>query len=336
MEETLLRKIFPLLYSKTLETFLIVCQQRSFTKAARVIGLSQSAVSQNILRLEEALGVTLFVRGVRPIALTPEAIVLREQLESQFSAMATTVAKIRDQNSLKPIVRVGVVESLSPNLAPSLVRELSPRANRISVLTGTTGAIADDLLRREVDIIVSSDPLNEVESITRYFVFEEPHVLIVSRELNPSKTGWSWEDLQYCGVPFIRYASRSSSGKTIEAHLGRLRLNFPHRFEADTSRVLFSLVADGIGWALTTPLCLLQCQDMVGRMRVLRAPQPVFTREIYVVTRAGEDVALAQAVTDICVTQLRQSILRQLTGIAPWTESLYVIVGDDRVSRVRM
>jgi DNA-binding transcriptional LysR family regulator len=334
MEESLFHEVFPLLYSKTLETFLIVCQQRSFTKAASVLGLSQSAVSQNILRLEEALGVTLFVRDVRPIMLTPEATVLKEQLEIQFSEMAITVAKIREQNALKPVVRVGVVESLSPNLAPELVRVLSSQANRISVLTGTSNVIVEDLLKRDVDLIVSSDPFNEIEGITRYFVFEEPHVLILPTDTGTAKREWSWDELQYCGLPFVRYAHRSSSGKIIESHLGRLRLTLPARFEADTSRVVFSLVAAGIGWALTTPLCLLQCEDMVARMRVLPAPEPVFSREIYVVTRKGENGLLAEAVTDICVAQLRQTIVPALVGIAPWVAPHLAMVAKNRIERV--
>lgn len=334
MENSLFHQVFPLLYSKTLETFLIVCQQRSFTKAASVIGLSQSAVSQNILRLEETLGVTLFIRDVRPIMLTSEAIILRDQLENQFSEMAITVAKLREQNAVKPIARVGVVESLSPNLAPELVRVLSSQVSRISVLTGTSNVIVEDLLRRDVDLIVSSDPFNELEGITRYFVFEEPHVLIMPADACAAQREWSWEALQYCGLPFVRYAHRSSSGKAIESHLGRLRLTLPARFEADTSRVVFSLVAASIGWALTTPLCLLQCEDMVARMRVLPAPAPIFSREIYVITRKGENDSLAEAVTTICVAQLRRSIVPMLVGIAPWITPHLAIIGENRVDRV--
>uniref|UniRef100_UPI003F50957C helix-turn-helix domain-containing protein n=1 Tax=Caballeronia sp. LjRoot34 TaxID=3342325 RepID=UPI003F50957C len=55
MEELPLDRVFPLIDSKTIETFLIVCQERSFAKTAEILGRSQSAVSQNVLRPEETL-----------------------------------------------------------------------------------------------------------------------------------------------------------------------------------------------------------------------------------------------------------------------------------------
>lgn len=121
-----------LVYSKTVETFMAVCQQRSFTRAADVLGLSQSAVSQSISRLEELLGVTLFIRDVRPVALTPEAVLLKEQLDRHATEMADSILSIREENSLKPTIRAAVVESLSPNIAPALVQTLAakPRAYR--------------------------------------------------------------------------------------------------------------------------------------------------------------------------------------------------------------
>ena len=163
IDEQLPSTLSPLLYSKTLETFLVVCEQRNFTHAARVLGLSQSAVSQNIQKLEENLGVTLFDRDIRPIALKPEAILLRDQLQQQFGEIEQTVSQIREQNALKPLVRIGVVDSLSPYVAPRLIKQLSDRASQISVLSGISPNIANDLLNREVDVIITSDPLDGVD-----------------------------------------------------------------------------------------------------------------------------------------------------------------------------
>ncbi|MBV7483838.1 LysR family transcriptional regulator [Bordetella sp. BOR01] len=308
---------FSLIYSKSLETFFAVCQQRSFTKAGDAIGLSQSAVSQSILRLEEMLGVTLFERNVRPIELTPEARVLKEQIEAHAAEVAGTISRIREENALKPIVRAAVIESLSPNIAPSLVRSLARQSNRISILTGTSDNIIGGLLQHQVDVIVSSTPFNDIDGLSRYFLFEEPHVLIMPKALTQRQREWTWHDLQYCGLPIIRYLGQTASGSTIETFFRTMRLEFPMRFEADTSRVVFSLVAAGVGWGLTTPLCLLQCADIVSQMDILPAPEPAFSREIYVITRKGENQGLAESVLKICAGELQDSIVEQLVRIAP-------------------
>jgi DNA-binding transcriptional LysR family regulator len=52
-----------------LRTFAAICDTRSFTKAARSVNLTRSAVSLHIKRLEDQVGLRLFDRGARRLAL---------------------------------------------------------------------------------------------------------------------------------------------------------------------------------------------------------------------------------------------------------------------------
>lgn len=56
---------------------------------------------------------------------------LREQLQHQFAEIENTVGQIRERNALKPLLRIGVVDSLSANVAPRLIRQLSDHASQI-------------------------------------------------------------------------------------------------------------------------------------------------------------------------------------------------------------
>lgn len=62
----------------SLTTFVHAAETRSFTQAGRMLGLSSSAVGKTIARLESHLGVRLFHRSTRSIALTPEGEVFLE------------------------------------------------------------------------------------------------------------------------------------------------------------------------------------------------------------------------------------------------------------------
>jgi len=84
-----------LLFSNTLKVFLVVCEHRNLTKAAKILGMSQSAISQNIQKLEETLGVKLFDRDIRPIALKIEAILLQQQIQKRFAEIENLVGQIR-------------------------------------------------------------------------------------------------------------------------------------------------------------------------------------------------------------------------------------------------
>lgn len=318
---TKLNRLSPMIFSKTLETFLVVCEHRSFTAAAKILNLSQSAVSQNILKLEENLGLMLFDRQVRPIALRPEALLLQEQLQKQFKDIDTLVGQIREQQLQKSLIRIGVIESLAPYLALDLIKELSDKAQQITLLSGISSNIAGELLNRKVDIIISNSALNDTDGLNRYRLFEEPHVLIFPKFAQadtPKKPPQHWQELLSIALPMIFYSRRSALGKAVESQLKRLRLDIPVWIEVDTNRVIFSLVAEGMGWAITTPLCLQQCPDMLERLTVMPLPPPHFSREIHVITRQDEPTLLVESVLNECAKQLRTQIVPKLRQIAPW------------------
>lgn len=62
-----------------MEVFVHVAQTRSFIATGRVKGISSSAVSKSISRLEDRLGVRLFQRSTRSVHLTPEGEVFLER-----------------------------------------------------------------------------------------------------------------------------------------------------------------------------------------------------------------------------------------------------------------
>ena len=319
------KKFTQLLYSKTLGVFLAVCQHQNFTKAAKVLGLSQSSVSQNIQKLEETLGVSLFNRDVRPIAMKPDAVLLRDLLEDQFSEIEQTISKIRERNELKPIVKIGVIDSLSPNVAPALIRLLSDQTRQISVVSGVSPHMANELMNREVDIIITSDPLDGVEGLNRFFLCKEPHLLVLPKESALVDFPVSWQQLIDCDLPLIRYSRRSASGRIAETHFSRMRMLPPVKVEADTTRVVLSMVADGLGWAISSPLSLLQCKDILSEVHVQPAPQPSFSREIYIVTRDKEYQGLVDIILAECAHQLSDVLLPKIETHFPWSVSEIVI-----------
>ncbi|CAM3797601.1 Glycine cleavage system transcriptional activator [Vibrio aerogenes CECT 7868] len=102
--------------------FVEVAQKRSFTQAAKKLGLSKSAISQQIKRLEEATGQQLLVRNTRGVILTAvgESLLARsELLREQLSLALTELDSIKEQPSGS--FRVSVPPLFDKNvLAPSL------------------------------------------------------------------------------------------------------------------------------------------------------------------------------------------------------------------------
>lgn len=72
-----------IMLARQYEIFLEVCRTGQFTKAAKSLGISQSAVSQCIKTLEGTLKIELVNRIARSVRITEEGRVLKEVLENQ-------------------------------------------------------------------------------------------------------------------------------------------------------------------------------------------------------------------------------------------------------------
>lgn len=95
-----------------LMSFIIVAQEKSFTKAAARIGISQSALSHSMRNLEERLGVRLLTRTTRSVSATEIGEKLLTSMEPHLQQMQAELVNITQQRD-KPSgnIRITTVES---------------------------------------------------------------------------------------------------------------------------------------------------------------------------------------------------------------------------------
>ena len=84
---------------KQLKYFIAVAEYKSFTKAANQYYISQTAITQQIQALEEAMNVQLIDRSRRPIALTPAGNVFLGEAKAILERMNTALGKVRDDST---------------------------------------------------------------------------------------------------------------------------------------------------------------------------------------------------------------------------------------------
>lgn len=142
---------------KQLRCFVAVYAERSFTRAAKSLGMAQSAVSQAVGTLESQLGETLFERFPREViptaaadALYPEAVEVRRRIE----ALPDVIASTRDRPNARRL-RVGAVSSVFPVLAQRLLPTL--RDYSLDVVDGSTADLARALETGDLDIVLVRD-----------------------------------------------------------------------------------------------------------------------------------------------------------------------------------
>ena len=89
---------------EALATFEVAARHLSFTRAADERFVTQSAVSKQVIALESALGVPLFLRGHRTLALTDEGLMLQTACQQGLQRIRDGVARIRAQTGRRQVV----------------------------------------------------------------------------------------------------------------------------------------------------------------------------------------------------------------------------------------
>jgi len=303
---------------KALEIFLAVCEQGAMAGAARRLGLTQPAVSQAVAELEGRLGLALFDRSVRPLGLTAAGGVLRQKASALVSEARQIAPALREtEHGRLPLLRAGLVDSLSRALAAPLGGHLATVAEEVSILSGLTAAHASALLSRQMDLLVGLDELEDVEGLERLALLTEPYVLLLPAGA-PVPT--RLEELRQMALPLVRFSARSKTGIEVERHLRRVRLELPRRLEFDTPQGVTATVAAGDGFAITTPLCVHEAAVELARVTCAPLPGPAFARRLTLIARRQELGRLPREIAQFCRDRLARDALPALTAAMPWLD----------------
>lgn len=299
--------------------FMVVAESRSFSKAAEIIGRNQSSISKRIMELEATLGVGLFDRAQRPVRMTPEGNVLYHNLKRHIGAISSMLERLKMANSLKPVLRLGCVESMSLDLLPEVMKRLIPETSQLSQVTATSNTQLTLLLEHRLDIIITSDPYLNVKGLHRRLLFTEPSVILMSEAMAGSKsTPWTWPELQFCGKPFLNYTVESGGGRLNENYFTAQYIPLTNRIEVDSNSVMVSLIRDDVGWTLGRASTLVHTKKLSEGVVAVPMPEPIVTRDVWFLTRENEDLILINRCYQIITEVLEQKVLPKLRQSAPW------------------
>jgi DNA-binding transcriptional LysR family regulator len=118
---------------KQLKYFLAVAEEKSFSRAAERLHISQPPLSQQIMKLESELGVRLFARTTRTFELTVAGKALMSEASDLLAKMRITIDTIRqiDRGEVGRL-RVGIVGSAMWGPIPSLLEEFQSKYPRVT------------------------------------------------------------------------------------------------------------------------------------------------------------------------------------------------------------
>lgn len=269
-----------------IEVFVAVAEERSITAAARRLGASASAVSQQLSNLEKATGSTLLHRNARPLALTPAGEMFRRRAQTILNEAEQARIELArgDMRSLTRF-RLGMIEDFEADVTPQLLSRLAGELTGCQFLleTGASHVLHDQLDARALDLIVAAEMGAEEEWMEVHPVLAEGFVVAAPRGRVAG------DDLltELKALPLVQYTTRHYMGRQIAAHLARQNLRLAHRYELDSYHAILALVADGAGWTILTPLALMRARRFAPRLDVFALPFPPLERRISLYARRG-------------------------------------------------
>lgn len=239
---------------RQLRYFAAVAETRHFGRAAERLHMAQPPLSQAIRRLEAELGVELFARTTRHVALTGAGEVFRTDVERILTAVDEAVARVgRFASGAEGVLRIGLTGSASYRQLPVLARLVKRELPQVILEVHTdmlTPAQEAGLTERRLDVGVLRPPVRQ-EGIVHRPIATEPLVAAVPEghwlgEADSVRV----EQLRH--ENFIMYAAALGSVVGDAVIRSCLASGFyPHRaYEVTETSAALALVAAGLGVAV--------------------------------------------------------------------------------------
>ncbi len=232
---------------RELRTFIAVARHGTFASAGARIGLTQSAVSTQIHRLEEELGFPLFDRTGRSARLNAagrDTLALAEELVALYERIGH-----QGPDAQGGMVRIGAIASAQVTFLPDALARFRAELPgcRVRMVPGVSLSLLGQVDAGDIDIAVLIRPPYALPAELDWRpLLREPFELLVPAAM----AGCHWRSA-IASAPFIRYDRGSFGGRLVDQFLRQHRVVVQEAIELDELEGIVQLVARGLGVGLS-------------------------------------------------------------------------------------
>lgn len=287
--------------------FVQVAKLRSFSKAARVLNVAQSAISRHIQGLEAELGTPLLLRTTRGVELTDAG----RTLVAMGEPLLASVVQIREAVSRaaetpRGEVIVGMPQSISPGLAPLVLEKCAKTFPELSihVIEGLTVFLVEWLHNQKIDIAVMTN-FGEVEGIRTTHLANEEFVFVSRNDRNGCREG---NEICLTDVAAAPVVLSSHFRRLIESTTGKLGYNLNVTLELDSIALIKEVVSTSSQCSIL-PFASVHREALDGSLYVASIVKPAISRELVI----GLNARMASPASVQAVLKLIQKCARELT-----------------------
>jgi len=299
-----------------LEIFDTIMRTHSLTEAARVLNMSQPALSKMLTHAEDQIGVPLFNRRRGRISPTTEALQLFKETEALFDRLHDVqrmASEIRD--SRVATVRVAAIQTLGTSVLPRLIREFReahPRV-RFSIQLMPPRQVIESTSKGDVDLGLMLSPIQGAD-IRKVELGRSELFCAVRREHRLA----SLERIplsQLLGETLITGNRNYLFGLHLENLFGAIGAIPEIACQVSTSFVACALVEEGVGIGLVDGFAV----DRYFPALVARPLDPTMALDPHLIFSSRQELARP---VERFMAHVRERFLRCVGEISPTSQSL--------------
>jgi DNA-binding transcriptional LysR family regulator len=277
---------------RQLEVFAAAARAPSFTQAAGMLGISQPALSETIRRIEQELGVRLFERTTRKVALTADGRALAGLAEEVVRDVRSGLRDIAERGARRPRIAIALLPSIASAILPQAVAGLRaqyPEAevSVFDVLHERAAALVEEGV---ADLAVTMRPVGNTLAFEPLGA-DRMHLITSRGHPLAGRTPLAWAAL--APFAFVALARTTSVRRMVDNAMAAADLALVPRYEVEQIPSAVALVASGLGITALPELTFAMFPRKGVAVRPLQAP--LVARGLGLITRAGRELSPAAA-----------------------------------------
>jgi LysR family transcriptional regulator, carnitine catabolism transcriptional activator len=292
---------------RQIEAFLAAAETLSFSRAAQRLHVTQSAFSQQIRELEDALQVRLFDRTTRKVGLTEPGRALTVKMRAGLQSIEDAC---RDAQAISRVEKGNVSLATLPSLASGCVtqalgdlRRLHPGVT-VSLQEGQNPDLLVMLAEGRVEFLVCAQAPAPKELVFEPLLADELVAIVRAEHPLAGRSRQSWKKL--AGEPLILMTTHSSTRAVVAQALRANGLPTDPSYEVAGLSTGLSMVRAGLGIAIMPWMALLEMK--LDDLAVCRFVGPVAARQIAICRRRDRILSpAAQLVVELVRQRLQQA-----------------------------
>jgi DNA-binding transcriptional LysR family regulator len=233
---------------RQLEILQAIAETGSFTACGRKLHVSQSAISRQILLLEEELGEPLFLRVGRQVRMTPAAESLVQLGQRVFLDVRETVGAITDRTrELRGTLRLSGGMTVCLYVFPPLLKHLRRVHPHLDVrlTVATAGRSVQEIRGGRVDAGLLTLPVAESDLVTVPVLREE--LLLVTTPTHPLARRRKVAAADLNGQPFVLFEVGSATRKVIDQFFATEKIEPTIVMDTENVEIIKAMVKTGMG-----------------------------------------------------------------------------------------